>query len=378
MDLSLTEHQEMLKRTAREFMERECPKDVLLALEDSEIGYAEETWSKAADIGWLGMVVPEEHGGSGSPLTDAAVVFEQLGRGPLSGPFFSSGVLSALIVSEAADEEQRRRYLPGIANGRNVVTLAFTEPQYGWGAESVQMRAETTDGGFVLSGTKLFVHHPTTATHLVCAVRTEDETQPNRGLTLLMVDVRSSPGISTRLIPGFHAWVGEVTFDSVEVPRSAVLGELGAGWRPLQRAFQRAIPILCAFKVGAAEAVFEMSVDYSRTRVQFGTPIGRFQRVQDHVIEIVNHLDAARWTTYEALWKLDTQRPAELSVHLAKAVSSEAYYQACNGAHEVHAGVGVTREYGLTLHTKMSRTLYHYLGDPGYHRRCLAETLELS
>jgi alkylation response protein AidB-like acyl-CoA dehydrogenase len=120
-----------------------------------------------------------------------------------------------------------------------------------------------------------------------------------------------------------------------------------------------------------------MSVEYSRTRRQFGTPIGRFQRVQDHIINLVNQLDAARWTTYEALWKLDSGRPAAASVHMAKAVASEAYLKACDSGHEVHAGIGVVREYGLTLHTKMSRTLYHFLGDPTYHKRKLGDALEL-
>ena len=118
-----------------------------------------------------------------------------------------------------------------------------------------------------------------------------------------------------------------------------------------------------------------MSVAYSRTRHQFSQPIGRFQRVQDHIIGAVNHLDAARWTTYEALWKLDSGRDARSSVHLAKAVTSEAYLKVCAGGHEVHAGVGVMREYGLTLHTQRSRTLYHYLGDARYHRRRLADAL---
>jgi alkylation response protein AidB-like acyl-CoA dehydrogenase len=322
------------------------------------------------------MLVPEEYGGAGSSFTDAAVVYEQMGRGPLSGPFFSSGVLGALTVLEAGTEEQRGRYLPGIASGQDIVTLALTEPEYGWGAEAIQMRARETNGGIVLNGTKLFVHDAVAATRLICAVRPDGGASSDQRITLLVVDA-GAPGISTRLLPGFLGWVGEVTFDNVEVPRSAMLGEPGGGWKPLQRAIQRSIPILCAYKVGGSQAVFDMSVEYSRTREQFGTPIGRFQRVQDHIIGIVNRLDSARWTTYEALWKLDSGRPAETSVHLAKAVASEAYYQACNGAHEVHAGVGVMRDYGLTLHTRMSRTLYHYLGDPRYHRRQLAGTLDL-
>ena len=149
------------------------------------------------------------------------------------------------------------------------------------------------------------------------------------------------------------------------------------GWDALERAILRAAPVLCAYKVGGCQAAFDLSVEYSRERKQFGMPIGRFQRVQDHIINLVNHLDSARWTTYEALWKLDTGRPAEASVHMAKAVTSEAYLKACDFAHEVHAGIGVVREYGLTLHTKMSRTLYHYLGGPKFHKRRLADALEL-
>ena len=372
MDLSLTENQELLRNTAQDFMERECPKDALLEMDLSDTGFTPELWQRASEIGWLSMVVPEEYGGAGSSLTDAAVVFEQLGRGPLAGPFFSSGILSSLIVLEAGTADDRARYLPGMAAGQDIVTLAFTEPDFGWTSDSVQMRAYRKNGGLVLNGTKLFVHDALSANKFICAVRTEE----HEGISLLMVDSHT-PGISTRLLPGFIGQVGEVTFDSVEVPETAVLGEVGSGWHALQAAFEKAIPILCAYKVGGAQAVFDMSLEYSRTREQFGTPIGRFQRVQDHVINIVNQLDAARWTTYEALWKLDSGRPVESSVHLAKAVASEGYYQACNGAHEVHAGVGVSREYGLTLHTKMSRTLYHYLGDPKFHRRRIAATLEL-
>ncbi|MGH8639889.1 MAG: acyl-CoA dehydrogenase family protein, partial [Burkholderiales bacterium] len=137
------------------------------------------------------------------------------------------------------------------------------------------------------------------------------------------------------------------------------------------------VPVLCAYKVGGCRAVFDMSVEYSRERSQFGQAIGRFQRVQDHVIHIVNYLDSARWTTYEALYKLDSGLDAASSVHVAKSVASESYMRACDFAHEVHAGIGVVREYGLTLHTKMSRTLYHCLGGPKAHRRQLERVLKL-
>ncbi len=376
MDLSLSEYQQQLKNTARDFMDRECPKETLLDLDESETGYSDDIWQKASEIGWLGMLVPAEYGGAGGSLTDAAVVYEQLGSGPLSGPFYSSGVLGALIVEESGSDEQKQRFLPGIASGQEIFALAFTEPSYGWGPGSIQMRAERTNGGYTLSGTKLFVHDAVAASRLICPVRTGESDDPADGVTLLVVD-SSAEGVTSRKLSGFMGWVGEVDFEGVRVSESAILGEAGGGWAPLRRAFRRAAPVLCAYKVGGSQAVFDMSVEYSRTRRQFGTPIGRFQRVQDHIIGIVNHLDAARWTTFEALWKLDSGRPADTSVHMAKAVSSEAYMQACNGAHEVHAGLGVMREYGLTLHTRMSRTLYHMLGDPLHHRRLMVDSLDI-
>ncbi len=377
MDLSLTENQEMIKSSAREFVQREYPKDVLLDLDKGQTGRAPELWNLVADMGWLGLIIPPEYGGEGGSLMDAGVLFQELGRGPVPGPLFSSGVLGSMIVMEGGTEEQKRRLLPAIAKGEQSLALAVTESDYGWSPQSVRMLATRKNGGFVLDGEKLFVHDALTATHYVCALRTEEDSDAGDGVSLLLVDA-GAKGVTARELPGFLASVAEVKFESVEVSESALLGhQTGKGWQVLEQAMSKAIPVLCAYKVGGCEAVFEMSVAYSQTRVQFGVPIGRFQRVQDHIINLVNQLDAARWTTYEALWKLDTGMTAGGSVHLAKAVASEAYYQACNHAHEVHAGVGVMTEYGLTLHTKMSRSLYHFLGDPRFHKRRLAEALEL-
>jgi alkylation response protein AidB-like acyl-CoA dehydrogenase len=154
-----------------------------------------------------------------------------------------------------------------------------------------------------------------------------------------------------------------------------MLGEINQGWQPLEHAIEKSIPVLCAYKVGGCQAVVDMAIEYSRTRIQFGQPIGRFQRVQDMIIEMVNHADAARWTTYEALWKLDTHRPAAESVHLAKVVSSEAYWEVCTLAHRVFSGVSYSKEHPVSFHTRASRALYHYLGDPAYHRQRLAKVL---
>lgn len=372
MDLSLNESQQMLQRVARDFMEREAPKEAIVALQSSETGFRPELWDAVANMGWLGLLIPPEYDGSGGTITDAAVLYEELGRGPLPGPFFSSGVLGALTVLEAGTDEQRRRILPAVASGRAILTLALSEPENSWGPQGVQLRPERRGDGYLLNGSKLFVSDAVAATHLIVAVRTGEQ---RNDISLLLVD-KTSPGVSARVLPGFIGWQAEVSFSNVEVPAANLLGgREHEGWTALERVLEQALPVLCAYEVGGSQAVFDMSVGYSNTRMQFGVPIGRFQRVQDHIIRLVNQLDSARWTTYHALWKLETGQPARADVHMAKAVAAEAYMEACNAAHEVHAGVGSDRAYGLTAHTQMSRTLFHFLGDPKWHKRRMADAL---
>ena len=373
MDLSLTEEQEMLKAAVHRFVETEYPKEVLLEISATGQTAPSEPWQKLASTGWLGIIIPTEYGGEGGSFTDAGVLFEELGRGPVPGPHLSTAALGALAILEAGTEEQKRSLLPDLAAGRRTVSLAITEVDYQWDEDDVQCIAAADGDGFRISGAKVYVYDATAATDLICAVRTE-----NRQHVGLVMIPAGAPGVSVRRLEGFAWNLAEVRLEGVQVERSAVLGgTFNGGWAALERAVAASVPLLCAFQVGGSQQVYEMSVEYSRTRIQFGTPIGRFQRVQDHIINLVNELDAARWTTYEALWKLDSERAADDSIHLAKAVSSVAYYNACNHAHEVHAGVGSTTEYGLTLHTTASRTLYQFLGDPKFHRRRLAKALAL-
>jgi alkylation response protein AidB-like acyl-CoA dehydrogenase len=157
-----------------------------------------------------------------------------------------------------------------------------------------------------------------------------------------------------------------------------VVGRPGDAWRALEPALDSATALLCAYMAGAARRVHEMTLAYAQRRVQFGQPIARFQRVQDHLVDQLNHADAARWTAFEAVWKLETERPdAQAAVSVAKAVASEGFYHACEAAHHVHAGVGSDRAYGLYLYTQTSRSLYHHLGDPAHHRRRLVSLLGL-
>ena len=373
MDLSLTPEQEMLKAAASRFVAQEYPKETLLQIASPDETTPLEPWGRLASTGWLGILIPEQYGGEGGSFTDAGVLFEELGRGPVPGPHLTSAVLSALAVLEGGTEEQKRDWLPRIASGEMRLIPAITERDYGWDERDVRLTGRVDGDSLRLNGSKAYVFDGESASHYLVAVRSEE----SEDVGLVVVSAGTS-GVSSRGLPGFAWNLAEVRFDNVSADSTNVLGNaIFGGWSAWQRAVAKAIPVIGAYQVGGCQAVYEVSVDYSRTRIQFGTPIGRFQRVQDQVIALVNHLDAARWTTYEALWKLDAGRDAASSISLAKAVASEGYYEACNYAHEVHAGVGSMTEYGLTLHTAASRTLYHFLGDPKQHKRELAAALGL-
>ena len=373
MDLSLSDTQQLIQDSARDFVRGACDRDVLLQLDRNPAALMGGVWRQMSELGWTGMAIPEAYGGTGNSMTDVAVLFEELGTAPVPGPLFSSAVLCAQILLEAASESAKKAWLPAIASGERVFALALTEAQYGWSTDSIRLKARNEREGFVLTGTKVFVHDAHHASDLLVAARVEGATD----VSLFHVDARA-PGVTIRTLDGFLTGLCEVTLESVRVSPTDLIGSIGVAWNAIERAMLAVTPVLCAYKVGGCRKVFDMSVSYARERTQFGQVIGRFQRVQDHIIHIVNHLDAARWTTYEALWKLDSGMDAAASIHVAKSVASESYMRACDFAHEVHAGIGVVREYGLTLHTKMSRSLYHCLGAPKAHRERLESVLELA
>lgn len=369
MDLKLNERQLMFKDATADFLKAEAPSHLISRWFRDNAAFRPDLFRKAANLGWLGMVIPEEYGGASSTFTDCAVVFEELGRGPLPGPFFSSGVLSALLVMEGGSQSQKQSVLPAICSGNSIVVAAITDKGTHWGAAAVHTKINRTADGHRLNGIKCFVYDAQSATHFVCAARTED------GAVVLVLVDRSSSGVTVTPRVGFMVSVAEVRFDEVALPPDCLLGEIGAGWDILERALHKALPILCAYQVGACQEIFDFTVEYTRTRVAFGQPIGRFQRVQDHCVDLSIQLDSARWVTNETLWKLDSNLPVAASVHEDKAVASEAYYQACNYSHMVHAGPGTDYGHPLMAHSVMAHTLYQYLGSPLHHKRKMMDVL---
>ncbi len=369
MDLKLNDDQNMLKKVAADFVKAEAPSYVITDWYQKKQAFIPGLYKKTADVGWLGMTVPDEFGGGGSSAIDCAVVFEELGRAPLPGPYFSCGVLAAQLILDGGSAALKKAWLPKICDGTAVIIPAISDDPMQFGPRSVQTRAFKSSEGYRFHGTKRFVQNGSAASHFIVAARAE------AGQIILALVERNAPGVMVTEVNGFMIGAAEVKLDGVIVGKEAMLNGSGGGWSVLESALGKVLPILCAYKVGACQEIFEMTNEYTRTRVVFGQPIGRFQRVQDHCVDISIHLDGARWTTYETLWKLDSGIEARASVHQAKAVASEAYYQSCNFSHMVFAGAGTDYKHPLMAHSVLAHSLYQYLGTPLYHKRAMVDAL---
>ena len=369
MDLGLTEDQEMLQKVASDFVKAEVPAHQMTQWYKSKAVFRPEIVKKAAELGWLGMMLPEEFGGAGVSTMDCAVVFEALGHGPVPGPLFTSGVLIAQLIFEAGTEQQRKSLLPRLCKGEMIVVPAITDKASFWGPEAVEARLSKTPSGYILSCAKPFVFDAEGATDYLCAARTED------GKVVFVLVNAKSPGITVTPHVGFLVSVAEVRFDNVAVSSANLLGTSGASWSTLEAALTKSLPILAAYQVGATQEVFDITCEYTRTRVVFGQPIGRFQRVQDHCVDISICMDMARWATYEAIWRIDSGMDGRAAAHEAKATASDGYYHGTNYAHMVWAGPGTDYSHPMMAHSVLAHTLYQYLGTPGHHKRLMMDAL---
>lgn len=368
MDLRFSEEQIMLQDVVARFVQQKAPETEVPRWFQSGDTFRPDLFRQIADIGWVGMCTPESLGGGGFGTMDAGIVFEQLGRAPFPGPLFTTSILVPRLLSELANKDQQSRFIPPTCRGEMVWAVGLSDSGRRFSKNDITLRAEDAKSGVVLSGKKHFVHDASAADHLLCTAVSD------QGLILVAVDL-SREGVSITAHEGFLNSLFDVEFDQFAIGEEDVISRSVSCWENIEVALEVTLPILSAYKVGACQRVFEMTVDYTNERVVFGQPIGRFQRVQDHVVELTNHLDAARWMTYEALWKVDSDRPYKAAVHEAKALASESYYQVCNYANMVFAGPGTSMEHPLVPHTITSRTLYQFLGDPNYHKEKMMDAL---
>ena len=324
MDFDFSEDQVMIRDSARRFLEKECPKDKIRELKEDEKGYDPELWSRMAEMGWMGLILPEEYEGTGMNFFDLTILMEEMGRNILPAPFFDTVALCSLPILEYGTSEQKKRFLPKIACGEEIWTLALTEPSASYEPSGVELRATSLQEDYVLEGTKLFVPYANVADRLLVVARTSQE-----GITVLIVDA-GSQGIKTEVIPTTaHDKQCEIVFDKVMVPKDNVLGEVGKGWEIVEFLLQRVSVLKCAEMLGGAQFVLEMANSYAKERVQFDKPVGSFQAIQHKLAEVFINVEGLRHLVYEAAWNISTGSPSRLLTSMVKAKANEVYQQTC-------------------------------------------------
>jgi alkylation response protein AidB-like acyl-CoA dehydrogenase len=376
MDLGLTEIQQMLKSSAREFLSRECPLTLVREMEEDPRGYTDELWRQMVSLGWTGLVFPEQYGGTGGTFTDLAVLLEEMGRSLLPGPFFSTVVLGGMTVLDAGTNEQKQDIIPQICNGQLRMTLAITESSATYEAWGVETTATPEDDGYRLNGTKLFVPDAHVADLLLVAARTSSSPDSSQGITLFLVSGKSAGlGISQLNSIGSDRQC-EVVLNNVRVPSTSVLGQVDQGWPIIQRAIQRAIAGKCVEMLGGADAVLEMTVEYVKQRTQFGRPVGSFQAVQHHCSNMATDVEGSRHIAYQAAWRVSEGIPADREVSMAKVWLSGAYQRVCATAHQCHGAIGFTKEHNLQLYTRRAKVQELHYGDVNFHKELALQHIE--
>ena len=362
MDLGLSEEQELLKNSARDFLEKECLEEHVRAMEEDEKGYSPELWKKMADLGWHGLQIPEDNGGSGFSFLDLCVLVEETGRALLPGPFIPNQVAaSALLV--AGTDAQKAKYLPKLADGSAIFTYAYTETSGRWDRDGITMKLE----GGKLNGTKLFVPDANVADYILTVAKSGDD--------VVIAIVPSSAVKVTTLKTIAADKQAEVVYDNVAVAAEDVFTVSVAQGNDIRN---RATNLECAYLVGLAQKDFEIAVNYAKERVQFGRPIGSFQAIQHKAADMVTDVDGMRFIMYKAAWATsEGEDSAEMDTAMAKAWCSDASRRVVAHGQQIHGGIGFTKDYIIQLFFRRQKRAELFWGDGDFHRERVAQMLEI-
>jgi alkylation response protein AidB-like acyl-CoA dehydrogenase len=366
MDLSLTEEQEMLREFARDFLEKECPESHVRDMEEDEQGYSLDLWRKMAEQGWMGLIVPDTYGGVGMTYMDLIILLEEFGRALVPGPFIANCVATIALL-DAANEAQKQELLPVIASGGQIWTLAFTEPSARFDAAGVELAARREGDSYVLNGTKLFIRDSHVADKMVVVARTGGADED--GISMFVVDAKAA-GVRHEPVPTLSSdKQNAVRFEEVRVPAANLLGAEGGAWPVFKKIAVKATIIECAYLVGLSQMAFDITLNYTKERVQFGRPIASFQAMQHKASDVATDVDGSRYVTYDAGWAVAEDEPdADEKVHVAKAWTSEASRRVVGQCQQMHGGIGFTRDYKIQLYYRRQKASELAWGDADYHR----------
>ena len=369
-DLVLTEEQQLLQSTAADFARQSLPVSRLRALRETGDGFSRDLWREMGNLGWPGMLLPEEYGGLGLGYADAVVVLEELGKALAPEPFLSTVLLAGNAVLLGGSAAQKQEILPRVASGEAVLAFAHHEPRARHRMHHVATRAAAqSDGSFTISGVKDVVLDGAAAERLVVSARTSGGNDDRDGISLFLVDPHA-PGVTvTRQQLVDHRSAALVRLDGVKVPADAQIGTLGKGADVLDATLDRATVGLCAEMLGGMVRAAEMTFAYLKERKQFGVVIGTFQALKHRAARMFIEIELGRSVVMAAARALDEgSRDAAMLVSVAKARLSEGYVLVASEAVQMHGGIGMTDEHDVGFYLKRARAAEILLGDAPYHR----------
>ncbi len=377
MNLDFSEEQDMLRNSARQFVSTECTKAKVRELEKSAEGYSPEIWRKMAELGWFGLMIPDQYSGMGMGLLDLVVVFEEVGRNILPSPFLVSAALATPPIVEAGSEAMKKEFLPKIAAGELILTMALTEKSAGYTPDCIQLKAEAKGDNFVLNGTKLFVEFATAANYLVVVARTKSGGKPEDGITLFLVDAKTKGITITPFDTTGADKQCEVVFKDVSVAKKNVIGEVNKGWPAVKSALRKATIAKCAEMVGGMAAMQDMAVAYAKERVQYGQLIGTYQAIQHKLADLYLRSIMSKNILYEAAWMAQENMDCDWKVSTCKAWCNEAYKLVTEDGVHVHGAIGTTRDHDASLYYRRARAAYSIFGDTEDHKEVIAKSMGL-
>jgi alkylation response protein AidB-like acyl-CoA dehydrogenase len=369
MDFSFSESQNILLKSAKDFLRKEA-RNYAREIEKSDEGHSTDLWRKMAELGWIGVVFPETYGGIDGNFLDTVLILEEMGKALVPGPFIST-VISGLSILQYGNSLQKQKLLPELVNGDLIVTYAMISPGRSFNGTEIEEEVRLMNNGYILSGTRLFSPFAHIANWIIFGSETDG------GKTLFLIN-RSSQGV--KCIPlesiannGFC----EVRLKDVEVPETDILGVVGEGTKIISKIEEWGALAESAFISGMQDRVLEMSVAYAKEREQFGKRIGSFQAIQHQCADMAADIEQIKLLTYHAAWRLSENLPARKEICMAKGLASDASRRVCLLGVKIHGGTGVSEEHDMQLYFRWAKAAEQAFGDGDFHREIVADELGL-
>tara|TARA_B100001996_G_scaffold382869_1_gene376049 strand:+ start:6005 stop:7132 length:1128 start_codon:yes stop_codon:yes gene_type:complete len=375
MDLGLSEIQKMLQESSRSYLEENCTMSFIRAMESDDIGITEEIWKNMSEMGWLGLMIPEEYSGSGFKFEDMSILLEEMGRVALSGPFFSTAVVGVQSLLISGNESQKKELLPKISSGQIKLSLAFNESTGSFDESEISNTVSTKNqNGWTLNGEKLFVNDAIGSDYFIVASKSEN----NVGISLFLVP-SNTEGIEIEKMESIGGdKIFKVKFNEIKLDDTQLLGEENQGWETLSQLFSYGASGKSSEMSGASSKVMDMTLDYIKDRKQFDRPIGSFQAVQHHAADMAILTKVSTQFARKAAWKLSNSDDSNLDINRSKAYVSKSFHDICQISHQLHGAIGYTWDYDLQVFTRKMQHQKLAFGDSDYHHKKISNELELN